>query len=297
MFYLSGYSTSFARIDDVLPRAGAPSGCHRPPPDQPPESVEVGGVRRDIITAVPPAYDPDHPHRLVVAFHGRTNSNADVRRYFDLERHAGEPTIFVYPSGRMDGTIWTAPGDRPGNLRDVTLFDAVLTEITAAYCIDRDAVFVVGHSLGGWFANSLACARGAVIRGLATVGGGVTRAPRCSGPVAALVLHNPKDRQVPIAQGLSARTALREQNGLPPGSVPAEPDRFACRRYGAEDAANPVLWCPHHDDVAYNGRYYPHQWPRGAGAAAMAFFDRLDKRSPGIAEASGIGHNGEKSTP
>ena len=257
----------------------------------------MGGARREIITVVPPSYDPARPHRLVVAFHGRTNSNADVRRYFDLERHAGEPTIFVYPSGRKDGTVWTAPGDKPGSLRDFALFDAVVALMTNSYCVDRDAVFVVGHSLGAWFANSLACARGAVIRGVASVGGGVTRAPRCSGPVAALVLHNPKDRQVSIAQGLAARTALREQNGWATGSVPVAPDRFACRRYGPEGAENPVLWCPHHDDIANKGRYYPHQWPRGTGAVAMAFFAALDKRSPGIAEAPTIGHNGEKGTP
>ncbi|HEY0838316.1 MAG TPA: hypothetical protein VGE72_30700, partial [Azospirillum sp.] len=102
---------------------------------------------------------------------------------------------------------------------------------------------------------------------------------------------------VSVSQGLAARNAFLAQNGLPTGSVPAEPDRFACRRYGPAAADNPVLWCPHHDDHTFGGRYYPHQWPRGTGAAAMAFFDRLDKRSPGIAEATAFGHNGEKSTP
>ena len=265
-----------------FPAAAAPAqpsvGCGTAPPARPPAAVRVGGRWRGVIVAVPDSYDPTRPHAVTVAFHGRTNSNAQVRRYFNLERNADGPTIFVYPAGRQgrDGRYtWADPGDRPGALRDFALFDAALDAVARRYCIDRGAVHVVGHSLGASFANSLACARGAVIRGVATVGGGIARPADCSGPVAAMVLHNPRDRLVPVSEGYRVRRSLLAQNGFDTGSVPAEPRRFNCRRYGPEDAANPVLWCPHADDRTRTGRFYPHQWPAGTGAAIMGFFAEL----------------------
>ncbi|HYG87796.1 MAG TPA: hypothetical protein VD978_16170 [Azospirillum sp.] len=253
-------------------------GCGRPAPETAPTTVAVGKRTRALIITVPKSYQPDHPHTLVVAFHGRTNSNAEVRGYFDLERNASEPTIFVYPAGLPDASgrnTWSDPGDPPSGLRDFKLFDAILAMIMHAYCIDRDRVFVVGHSLGAWFANNLACARGDVIRGLASVGGGSTRPKDCGGPVAAMVLHNPSDAHVPIAQGLQVRNALLEQNHLSAVSKPDHLNRFECSRYGPKTAENPVLWCPYADNFTANGRFYPHQWPAGSGAAVMEFFAAL----------------------
>ena len=254
------------------------AGCGRPVPDTPPTAVTVDGRQRDIIAVVPTDYRPDQPHNLVLAFHGRTNSNADVRRYFDLERHATEPTIFVYPASLQDQhglNAWADPDDKPESLRDFRLFDAVLDVMSEAYCVDAGRVFVVGHSLGASFANSLACARGNAIRGLASVGGGMTRVSQCSGPVAAMVMHNPRDAQVPIAEGLRVRRSLLAQDNLPGGSAPDLPQRFNCRRYGPESEQNPVLWCPLADDWTASGRFYPHQWPAGTGEAVMAFFAGL----------------------
>ena len=254
------------------------SGCGQPALDVPPTSVMVGDRTRALITAVPAGYHPDTPHALVVAFHGRTNTNVQARRYFDLERNASEPTIFVYPAGLPYASgryTWSDPGDPPNGLRDFKLFDAILATITPAYCINRDRVFVVGHSLGAWFANSLACARGDVIRGLASVGGGITRLKDCTGPVAAMVLHNPHDEQVPMQHGIQVRTALLQQNHLLSDGRPEHVERFDCRRYGSDVAENPFLWCPHANNVTASGRFYPHQWPVGSGTAFMEFFAGL----------------------
>lgn len=264
-------------VNNVAAQHGFP-GCGKPAPDAAPSSLTVDGRTRNLIAVIPSDYRPDQPHDLVVAFHGRTNSNAEVRRYFDLERHAANPTIFVYPESLRDAqgrNIWSDPADSPEKLRDFSFFDAILQAMSEHYCIDRDRVFVVGHSLGASFANALACARGDVIRGLAGVGGGSSRPSRCTGPVAAMVMHNPRDAQVPIAEGLRLRRDLLSQDGLPTGSEPDVPQRFNYRRYGAESEENPVLWCPLGDDRTASGRFYPHQWPAGTGAAIMAFFGRL----------------------
>jgi len=55
-----------------------------------------------------------------------------------------------------------------------------------------DKIYVVGHSLGARFTNTLACARGDIIRAIGSVGGSITP-NNCSGPVATIIMHNPKD--------------------------------------------------------------------------------------------------------
>lgn len=235
----------------------------------------MDGVARGVIVAVPSAYDPGRPHELVVAFHGRTNSNAEVRRYYGLEGTAREPSIVVYPAGATDRSgryVWNMPGD-------FKLFDRIVEVMSELYCVDGQRVFVTGHSLGASFANTLACARGAAIRGAATVGGGIGPIRDCSGPVAALILHNPRDRLVPMREALRVRNARLAQNGLALGSDPLFDDRFNCRRYGVDGSENPVVWCPHAVDLTTRGRVYPHQWPEGTGAAIMAFFGGLEDRS------------------
>ncbi|MGQ9365228.1 alpha/beta hydrolase family esterase [Azospirillum sp. ST 5-10] len=254
------------------------AACGRPPPAAAPAAVTVGGRARGVIVVPPADYDPGRPHDLVIAFHGRTTANVRARRYYDLEGNAARATIFAYPAGRQDAEgryTWAAAADPPGGPGGAALFDSLLRALGDTYCLDRRRVFVVGHSLGASVANSLACARGAAIRAVATVGGGITGATGCSGPVAAMVLHNPRDRLVPLSEGLRVRRSLLTQNGFAAGSEPASPRRFNCRRYGPEDAADPVLWCPHADDVTGAGRFYPHQWPAGTGAAIMAFFAGL----------------------
>lgn len=253
--------------------AGSP-GCAASPPAQPPETFIVDGRERRAITVAPADDQPRRPRRLIVAFHGRTNDNGQVRRYFGLERAAAEPAIWVYPAGLPDASgrfTWSDPGDRPGELRDLAFFDAIVERISAAYCVDQ--VFVVGHSLGATFANSVACARGGRVRGVASVAGGIATSG-CTGDVAALLLHNPRDELVPLEDGELARDRLLDGASRPQPVIDRRVAGFACRQHG--DGADPLLWCLHDRDRTRRGRFYPHQWPPGAAEAVMRFVETLD---------------------
>jgi polyhydroxybutyrate depolymerase len=253
------------------------TGCGGPPPDAPLSVVEVDSRMREFISALPADYDPTVAHSLVFAFHGRTTPNTKVRRYFGLEEASSRPSIFVYPAALVaeDGKYsWYEPGQPGDRLRDYAFFDALLELFGDTYCIDLDRVFVVGHSLGGSFANSLGCARGAVIRGVGTVAGRIWES-RCSGPSAAMIIHNPNDDLVPVSRGLHARDWALAQNGLEASGRACEPAALSCECYGSPEAADPVVWCPHPQDVDRSGRTYPHLWPTGAGAAIMGFLESL----------------------
>lgn len=250
-------------------------GCALPMPRSIPGALLVDGQLRQYILVAPRGYRPHRPHRLVFAFHGRTNSNAKARGYFGLESHNTADTLYVYPGGISNGNggySWFNPRDRADALRDYRFFDRLLAHVEANYCVDRQQVYLVAHSLGASFANSLACARADRIRAVATLAGGVMPS-HCTGPVAAMVLHNPRDRLVPVAHGIRARDHFLRQNGYGDTPVGPGPAQFNCRRYG--DRRYPVYWCPHGHDYSSRGRFYPHNWPRTTGKAIMDFFASL----------------------
>ena len=257
-------------VAQAAPASGS-TACGHPAPANPPGSLPVGGSERQAIVVVPAGYRPDVALPLVIAFHGRTNYNARLRSYLELEEAAPRPAIFVYPAARRatgGGFTWAAADGRP----DLALLDGILIAIGRSYCIDRSAVFLVGHSLGATFANDLACARASEIAGVGTVAGGITQR-RCVGRVPALLLHNPRDELVPLAEGDRARDALLGSPLAAARPVAEALDDFACLRAGSGRAT--LSWCLYQQNMTSRGRYYPHQWPDGASRLIMSFFARV----------------------
>ena len=250
--------------------AALPSlGCGQGMPVPPPATFVVDGVERQAIVVVPAEYRPDHPLPLVFAFHGRTNDHARLRRYLELENAATTPTIFVYPAAvraHEGGFSWAAPD---GHSLDFGLFDRMVAELGRIYCIDRSRVFVVGHSLGASFANSLACARAAKLAGFATVAGGIDQ-QHCAGRVPGILFHNPRDDLVPMAEGAHARDVLLGAAMAASWPVNETIEGFPCQRAGRLRSL--LLWCLYRQDVTAKGRYSPHQWPEGASRLIMSFF-------------------------
>ena len=228
---------------------------------------------REFIISVPKDYKPYISHDLIFAFHGRTNSNANVRGYYNLERHAYNPTIFIYPSSLKAGDGTNSWGDGE-SVFDYELFDFLLFVLSVEYCVDMERVFLVGHSLGASFANSLACARGDKIRAVASLGGGGS-VNNCTGNFAAMVIHNPKDRLVSVKNGIKVKEAFIRNNHLNDKSKKTYPKKLKCKRYGDKNNPNKVLWCPHEIDRKKNGKYYPHNWPKNTGKYIMEFFESL----------------------
>lgn len=252
-------------------------GCRTGPAPPTQGTVEVRGRERALILRVPNDYRGERARELIIAFHGRTNPNSQVQGYFDLDEELPEAVI-VYPSALPDGSgfRWSNPGDLPADLRDFLLVERLIESLSRAYCIDLSRVFVVGHSLGASFANSVACHRAGRIRAVASVAGGI-EGSECQGGAAALLIHHPDDRLVPVSEGLRARDAFVRANGLPTEPVPAsEPQlrALACVRHGP-DSPDPVIWCAHDDAYTYGGRYYPHNWPDAAAPAIARFFADL----------------------
>jgi len=258
-------------------RSNKSAGCLRQnPPSTMPYTSMINGIQREYITTVGSRYNHNSPTKLIFAFHGRTNSNEDVQWYYNIDRVRDKDGIIVYPAGlTAGGGRGRSNGWDPSNeLRDFSLFDQLVQEFGDNYCIDMDEIYVVWHSLGAWFTNTLACARGDVIRAMGSVGWSITP-NNCSGPVAAIIMHNPKDNLASFGGWEYARDKLLEQNQCEPNTFVAmeNPANGNCVRYtNCLDGAE-VIRCPHTQDYGW-WSYYPHNWPEFAADEIWSFFQK-----------------------
>ncbi len=78
-------------------------------------------------------------------------------------------TIVAYPAALRASSGNSFSWSEKENM---TFIDAIMRHISDNYCINRNQVYAVGHSLGGWMAQRIACLRGEFISGLAVVGSG-----------------------------------------------------------------------------------------------------------------------------
>jgi len=268
----------FSGVEEVASERDVRSaGCGSAKPTVAPDTFIVDGVSRSAIVVIPDDYNNEEPLPLLFAFHGRTNANTQVRSYYRLEQAADGGAIIVYPAGLSNGSsfTWSYSSDKADYLRDYEFFDEMYEELTSKYCVNVDEVYAAGHSLGGWFVNSLACSRGDVLRGVTTLGGARSTGT-CSGPTAVMQWHNPDDNLASFASGEAARDDFIEQNHCSDVSVPVEPSWGNCVEYQGclEDA--PTVWCPHDIDYdEYSGEYYPHTWPKAVGGEMWSFLQGL----------------------
>lgn len=248
------------------------SWCQAPHPTATPTSLLIHGQERSLIADIGAGYQHGTPTQLIIAFHGRTNSNAQVRQYLKLDKNFWSNSIIVYPSGLPEEgptRNWMNPGEKATALRDYAFFDEIVKEFSSRYCINMDEIYVVGHSLGAWFTNNLGCARGHIIRGIGSVGGSMTIwAQHCTGPVDAIIMHHPKDNLASFAGGEQARDTILKQNQCDTSKTESVwPDRGFCQKYTACASGARVVWCPHEDSDAY-----PHMRPSFASAEISKFF-------------------------
>jgi len=241
-----------------------------------PTTLRVFDQDRSFLFTQPRTASKTNPSPLIIAFHGRTNSNERVRGYMGLDKTMTDSFI-AYPAA-LHNTIgsysWVDPGNKAHELRDVAFFDAIVEAIGNAHCIDMDRISTVGHSLGAWMANSVACVRGDVVMASATVGGDSVIS-NCSGPASALIAHNPSDDLAPFSGAEKVRTLRMEENQCDWSKAKSGPVSLKCTRYPSCAGGTEILWCPHTEDRDFQGSYYPHTWPDSTASEIKNFLEGL----------------------
>jgi poly(3-hydroxybutyrate) depolymerase len=176
--------------------------------------MTIAGKARSYLRFIPPSYDSSKPLALVLAFHGSGGTSEKTRATFALEAQAAGKAIFVYPQGLPDPAFandnrW----DPDQGSDDYTFLDAVLAEVEASHCVDRDREFAVGFSNGARMTSMVGCYRGTTFRAIAPVapGGDATTLPlsgcvgevgiwRASGTTTPIISPAPHGFAITIAQ-------------------------------------------------------------------------------------------------
>jgi hypothetical protein len=127
---------------------------------------------------------------------------------------------------------------------DLAYFDETLKHVEADFCVDPGRIFVAGFSSGAWLTTSLGCARAGIIRGQASVAGGLPPVPACTGPIAAMYVADTDDNKNAVAGVTLAVERVRVVNGC---SNETEPYDFGvpspCLQYKGCMPGYPLVIC------------------------------------------------------
>ncbi|HEX6276073.1 MAG TPA: prolyl oligopeptidase family serine peptidase [Polyangiaceae bacterium] len=232
------------------------------------QTIDVAGTSREYIVQLPAAYEPTHPHRLVFAWHGRTGTATQVaRNFYGLENALGASTIFVSGQGLGTESDPADTGWPNTNGQDVAFVRALVTSLSASYCIDSNRVMSVGMSYGGIMSYTLACQMSDVFRAIAPIAGAsFGRGGACgTNPVAVWAAHGTADLDVTFMNGETAKNAYVTRNHCQQTGQPVEPQPY-CTSYDGCDAGYPVVFCVHDGG---------HTIPQWTGPAIAAFFQQF----------------------
>jgi poly(3-hydroxybutyrate) depolymerase len=220
--------------DDAAGAMQPSSGCGMEPVAAGSATLQVNGMERQYLVALPQTYDRNRPYPLVLAFHGAGLTGPQFRSFFNLVTPVGTDGIVVYPTGLGGG--WDVR-------RDVPFVDALLMKLESSYCIDAQRIFATGHSNGGFFTNALGCQRGDALRAIAPMSGGQQqRASSCTGNVAVWISHGNADDIVMTSYGRQSRdfwVARNECDAMMVMPVSSSP----CVEYLGCAAGAPVRYC------------------------------------------------------
>lgn len=148
--------------------------------------------------------------------------------------------IVAYPAGLASSTGRSFSWSEKENM---TFIDAILEQVSDNYCINRDKVYAIGHSLGGWMAQRIACLRGEFMNGLAVVGSG-SFTGACSGPAPSIFFQNVDDHLSSYASGVQAKNIRLKVNECSESSTESiQIGTLTCTKYNSCSSDNEVVWC------------------------------------------------------
>lgn len=180
------------------------------------------------------------PVPVVVALHGLGSDAATLETFTALSERADEETFAViYPEGLeielsptcADGKpttfrSWNAgaccAGSAAEGVDDVSFILAALEATSKSIHIDRDRVFAVGFSNGGFMASRLGVEHGNVFRAVASVEGGLSVDCDPNDPVSVLYVHGTEDPAVPYDGAPNRAVAWLQECGVLPPFEPIE---------------------------------------------------------------------------
>ena len=192
--------------------------------------IVFGGLNREYIVHIPASLDPQKPVPVVYVAHGFFMSGQimyDQTRMSELAERDGFVAIFPTGAGGEADILASPWGVTPADQTacglgalvdnkandDVALMKAILADVQEDQCVDDDAVFFTGFSMGGFLSNHMGCQAGSFVRAIAPHSGGTYPGGQCSGgPVPVMLLHGTGDGVIDYQCGTQARDLWLARN-------------------------------------------------------------------------------------
>jgi len=182
--------------------------------------MKIGGYDREWRLYVPESLPASGDVALVLGLHGGLGSGGQFAAdgYFDQQAERGG-FIAAYPDGISRRLInvrtWNGGGccgyAQDQGVDDVAFLVALIEELSDGLPIDRDRVYLTGHSNGAIMSYRMACERADLIAAIAVYAGALEVECHPSEAVSVLEIHGDNDEHIPIEGGVGP-SALTDVN-------------------------------------------------------------------------------------
>ncbi|HUS31819.1 MAG TPA: PHB depolymerase family esterase [Kofleriaceae bacterium] len=188
--------------------------------DAPPTKTYGGDRPVDLRT--PATLTEGKKYPLVVILHGFGANGFAQYAFFNASALVNSDRALVLaPDGTVNSSgqqFWNADPaccDFEGkNPDDVAYIGGLIDDVVADWPIDKNQIYLIGHSNGGYMSYRMACERADVIAAVASLAGNAaTNASACTPdkPVNVLHMHGTADATVPFASGGTGAVASVSQ--------------------------------------------------------------------------------------
>ncbi|GAA0603459.1 PHB depolymerase family esterase [Kutzneria viridogrisea] len=256
----------------------ADTGCSVAPPTAPGStasgSITSGGLHRDYLVHVPANYEQGKAVPMVLAFHGRGQSDQLIETYSGLD---ALPAITVYPQGTAtsNGQAGWQGAPYSSGADDVRFTEDLISSLRQQVCVDSHRVYATGKSNGGGFVGVLGCRLSTRIAAIAPVAAafydtGQQCAPQRPMPV--LDFHGTADSVIPY-------------QGAPDRKLPSIPDWLTGWAGRDGCTSDPATFFTKEDVTG-------ERWSGCRGGSEVQHYKVTggDHTWPGTASKSGPGH-------
>ena len=185
--------------------------------------IRVDLFRRSYFIHVPENYTGTDPLPLLVVLHGAFSDGEEMEKFTGFSDLADQENfVVVYPNGiglfnwlRHWNSGHCCGRARNLNIDDVAFVETVMDQVVDRLSINRERIYLVGHSNGGMLAYRFAAEKSKEIAAAAVVSGTIGgkpsahepewRVPDPKAPVPMIIFHGEKDERIPYHGGVDPR--------------------------------------------------------------------------------------------
>ena len=162
-------------------------------------SIEVNGVER-LFRLSAPSSDAGTKLPIVIAFHGGGGAGEDFQQQTEFDQ-LGEQEKFIMAYAIAESDRTASEGEwflnSAATSRDDNDFaEAIVDELSKAYCVDEDRLYAIGYSLGSMFTYEVACQLNHRFAAVASFAGTMPVSPETcdlTGSMAVMHIHGKLD--------------------------------------------------------------------------------------------------------